>query len=96
MKPKMFLGYVEQPGIVDIQYMSQNIQRKNANGIIVYRTPPAENVMEMAQELGVPLLQADKKLADKVRELEASYKAEGYNVKLRDLTEVRNLMRDVC
>ncbi len=95
MKPKMFLGYVEQPGIVDVQYMSQNIQRKNARGVIVYKISPADNVIKMAKQLGVPLLQADKKLSEKVKELGASYKAEGYNVKIRDLTEVRNLMRDV-
>ncbi len=95
MKPKMFVGYVEQPGIVDIQYMAQNMGRKNASGIIVYRKPPADNVMDMAKQQGVPLLQAEN-LTAKIKELETHYKAEGYNVKIRDLTEVRNLMRDVC
>jgi hypothetical protein len=95
MKPKMFVGYVEQPGIVDVQYMAQNMGRKNASGIIVYRKPPADNVMDMAKQRGVPLLQAEN-LTAKIKELEAHYKKEGYSVKIRDLTEVRNLMRDVC
>ena len=95
MKPKMFVGYVEQPGIVDIQYMAQNMGRKNSSGIIIYQKSPTDNVLEMAKEKGVPLLHADN-LTSKVKELEAHYKAEGYNVKIRDLTEVRNLMRDVC
>ncbi len=95
MKPKMFIGFSEQPGIVDIQYMAQNISRKNSSGIIVYRVPPAENVTEMAKQKGVPLLQAED-LKAKVKELETLYKGEGFNVKIRDLSEVRNLMRDVC
>ncbi len=91
----MFVGYVVQPGIVDIQYMAQNLNRKNASGIIVYRTPPTDNVMDMAKEQGVPLLQAVE-LKAKVKELESLYKTEGYNVIIKDLTEVRNLMKDVC
>ncbi len=95
MKPKMFVGYVKQPGIVDIQYMAQNMARKNASGIILYQQPPADNVIAMAKERGVPLLKA-KDLKAKLKELESRYKSEGYNVKIRDLTEVRNLMKDVC
>ncbi len=95
MKPKMFIGYTEQPGIVDIQYMAQNISRKNSSGLIVYQIPPADNVTEMAKQKGVPLMQAEDPRA-KVKELESRYKEEGFNVKIRDLSEVRNLMRDVC
>ena len=95
MKPKMIIGYIEQPGIVDVQYMAQNISRKNASGILVYQKQPADNVTEMAKEKGVPLLQAED-LKVKVKELESRYKKEGFNVKIRDLSEVRNLMRDVC
>ncbi len=95
MKPKMFIGVIEQPGIVDIQYMAQNLSRKNVNGIIVYQKPPADNVTDMAKQKGVPLLQAED-LKTKVKELESHYKAEGFNVKIKDLSEVRNLMRDVC
>ena len=95
MKPKMFIGIIDQPGIVDIQYMAQNLARKNVNGIIVFLRLPADNVTDMAKEKGVPLLQAED-LKLKVKELESHYKAEGFNVKIKDLTEVRNLMRDVC
>jgi len=95
MKQKMFIGYVEQPGIVDIQYMAQNISRKGASGIIVFHTPPVDNVMNMAKQRGVPLLQAGN-LTEKVKELESQYKAEGFIVKVKDLTEVRDIMRDVC
>ncbi len=95
MKPKMFIGFTEQPGIVDIQYMAQNLSRKGSSGIVVYEKTPAENVTSMAKEKGVPLLQADDVKA-KVKELESLYKSDGFNVKIRDLSEVRNLMRDVC
>ena len=95
MKPKMFVGYVEQPGIVDVQYMAQNIVRKSARGVIVYQKPPADNVVDMAKQRGVPLFQAEN-LTKKVKELESRYKAEGFSVNVKDLTEVRNIMRDVC
>ena len=95
MKQRMFIGYVDQPGVVDIQYMAQNISRKGANGIIVFHTPPVDNVIDMAKQQGVPLLQADN-LTEKVKELESRYKAEGFSVSVKDLTEVRDIMRDVC
>ena len=95
MKPKMFIGFIEQPGIVDIQYMEQNISRRNSSGILVHHKPPVDNVMEMAKQKGVPLLQTED-LKAKVKELESHYKADGFNVKIRDLSEVRNLMKDVC
>lgn len=95
MKQRIFIGYVEQPGIVDVQYMAQNILRRGASGIIVFHTPPVDNVMDMAKQRGVPLLQAEN-LMEKVKEIESSYKAKEFNVKIRDLTEVRDIMRDVC
>ncbi len=95
MRRKIFVGFIEQPGIVDVQYMAQNGSRKNADSIIVFSVPPADNVAAMANQQGVQLIQAED-IAGKARELESHYKAEGFTVKLRNLMDIRDMMRDVC
>ena len=95
MRRKIFVGFIEQPGIVDVRDMAQNSSRKNADSIIVFNVPPADNVAAMANQQGVQLIQAED-IAGKVKELEAHYKAEGFTVKLRNLLDVRDMMRDFC
>ena len=95
MRRKIFVGFIDQPGIVDVQYMAQNSSRKNADSIVVFNVPPADNVADMANQQGVQLIQAQD-IAGKAKELEAHYKAEGFTVKLRNLMDIRDMMRDVC
>jgi hypothetical protein len=95
VRRKIFVGFIEQPGIVDIQYMAQNSSRKNADSIIVFNLPPAGNVTDMANQQGVQLIQAED-IAGKAKELETHYKAAGFTVKLRNLLDIRDMMRDVC
>ena len=49
----------------------------------------------MANRQGVQLIQAED-IVGKARELESHYKAEGFTVKLRNLMDIRDMMRDVC
>jgi hypothetical protein len=95
MKQRIFVGFIGQPGIVDVQYMAQNSLRKKAGGIIVFNDPPADNVASLANQKGIQLIQAED-IAGKAKELETHYKAEGFNVTLRNLLDIRDMMRDVC
>lgn len=89
----VIIGYITQPGIVDVRYVAQNIKRKDARGLIVFRNPPTYNVNIRALHGNVELIQAEN-IRDRVRKLNRRFKAEGYNVVIKDLSEVRDGMRD--
>jgi len=90
----VFIGYIEKPGIVDVQNLYQNASRKNAESIIVYKEAPTDNVMTMAKDKGHQMIQAEdfKKEAEK---LEKKYQSDGYSVYLKNLMDIRDSMRDV-
>ena len=89
----VMIGYIKQPGILDVQYMAQNIRRNRVRGIIVFRTPPTYNVNIRAIHGEVELVQAEK-LSDEVKRLSARFKARGYDVVVKNLMDVRDGMRD--
>ena len=89
----VIIGYIKQPGILDIQYMAQNIRRNKVRGIIVFQTPPTYNVNIRAIHGEVELVQA-KKISDKVKGLSTRFKAQGYDVIVKNLMDVRDGMRD--
>ena len=89
----VLIGYIRRPGILDVQYMAQNIRRKNARGIIVFQDPPTYNVGIRALHGNVELVQAGN-IRAKARELEDSFRREGYDVVIRNLMDVRDGMRD--
>ena len=89
----VIIGYIRQPGIVDVQYMAQNIRRNEARGIIVFRDPPTYNVRIRALHGEVELIEA-RNFKKKAQELEARFKEEGYNVVRKNLMDVRDGMRD--
>ena len=90
----IFIGYIEKPGIVDVQKLYQNASRKNAESIIVYREAPTDKVQALAEDKGHQMIQTEtfKKEAEK---LEKKYQAEGYSVYLKNLMDIRDSMRDV-
>ena len=90
----IFIGYIEQPGIVDVQNLYQHAKRKNAESIIVYKNEPTEKVVEMAKQKGHQMVPADD-FKGEAKKLEEKYKADHYTVFLKDLTEIRDSMRDV-
>jgi hypothetical protein len=89
----VIIGYIPQPGIVDVQYMAKSIKRNNGRGIIVFRNPPTYNVKIRALHGEVELVQAEN-IKARARELETEFKSRGYGVVVKDLTDVRNGMRD--
>jgi len=89
----VIIGYITQPGIVDVQYVAQNIKRKGARGLIVFRNPPTYNVNIRALHGDVELIQAEN-IRGRVRKLNRQFKAEGYSVVIKDLMDVRDGMRD--
>ena len=90
----IFIGYIEQPGIVDVQNLYQHAKRKGAESIIVYKATPTDNVLAMAQDKGHQMIQADDYKSE-AKKLEKKYQSEGYTVFLKDLTQIRDSMRDV-
>ena len=90
----IFIGYIEQPGIVDVQNLYQHASRKNAESIIVYKTTPTDNVLAMARDKGHQMIQADD-FKGEAQNLEGKYQSDGYTVFLKDLTQIRDSMRDV-
>jgi len=89
----VIIGHIQQPGIVDVQYMARSIKRNQARGVIVFRHPPTYNVKIRAIHGEVELVQAEN-LKGKVKELERRFKSEGYSVVIKNLTDVRDGMRD--
>ena len=89
----VIIGYIAQPGILDVQYMAQIIRRNAARGIIIFRKPPTYNVKIRALHGDVELIEA-KNLKKKAKELENRFKEEGYGVVLKNLMDVRDGMRD--
>ena len=89
----VIIGYIPQPGIVDVQYMARSIKRNDARGIVVFRNPPAYNVKIRALHGVVELIQAEN-IKAKAKELEADFKSRGYGVIVKNLTDVRDGMRD--
>jgi len=90
----IFIGYIEQPGIVDVQNLYQHASRKNAESIIVYQATPTDNVLAMAKDKGHQMIQTEDYKGE-AQKLEKKYQSEEYTVYLRDLTEIRDSMRDV-
>ena len=90
----IFIGYIEQPGVVDVQNLYQHAKRKEAESIIVYKETPTDNVLAMAKDKGHQMVQADDYKAE-AQKLEKKYQSEGYTVFLKDLTQIRDSMRDV-
>ncbi len=89
----VMIGYIKQPGILDVQYMAQNIRRNGVRGIIVFQTPPTYNVNIRAIHGEVELVQA-KNVSDEVKKLGTRFKARGYDVVVKNLMDVRDGMRD--
>ena len=89
----VIIGYIKQPGILDVQYMAQNIRRNKVRGIIVFQTPPTYNVNIRAIHGDVELVPAGK-VSDEVKKLSAQFKAKGYDVVVKNLMDVRDGMRD--
>ena len=94
MGPRLvIIGYIRQPGILDVQYMAQNIRRNKARGIIVFHTPPTYNVNVRAIHGDVELTQAEN-IAEEVKKLSARFKTKGFDVVVKNLMDVRDGMRD--
>ncbi len=89
----VFIGYIPQPGIVDVQYMAQNIRRTKGRGIIVFQTPPTYNVQIRALHGDVELIRTPN-IKKKIKELEGSFREAGHTVILKNLMDVRDGMRD--
>ena len=79
---------------MDVQNLYQHASRKNAESIIVYRKTPTENVVKMANDKGHKMVQTED-YKEEAKKLEQKYSSDGYTVFLRDLTEIRDSMRDV-
>ena len=94
MGPRLvIIGYIRQPGILDVQYMAQNIQRNKARGIIVFQNPPTYNVNVRAIQGDVELTQAEN-IAEEVKKLSTRFKTKGFDVVVKNLMDVRDGMRD--
>jgi len=89
----VIIGYIRQPGILDVQYMAQNVRRNDARGIIVFRDSPTYNVKIRALHGDVELIEAGN-FKKKARELEEHFKKRGCSVVLKNLMDVRDGMRD--
>ncbi len=86
------IGYIRQPGLVDVQYMARNVAQ-GARGIIVSNIEAVYTVKIRALHGDVELIET-KNIKKKVKELEAILKARGYRVVIKDLWDVRDGMRD--
>ncbi len=94
MAEKALVGFGERLGVVDVRYLANKSREMKASLVeAFYRVAPTEAIVKMAEEGGIELLQSDDPSQD--AEARASeLKGQGYSVFVRDLAEVRDMMRD--
>ncbi len=94
MAEKALIGFGERLGVVDVRYLSNKSKEMKASVVeAFYKVVPTEAIVKMASEGGIALLQADD--PSQSAEARASeLKGQGYSVFIRDLAEVRDMMRD--
>ncbi len=94
MAEKALIGFGERLGVVDIRYLTNKSKEMKATVVeAFYKVAPTEAIEKMAQEGGIKLIESDnpsKSAEDRASQL----KKEGYSTFVRDLAEVRDMMRD--
>ena len=94
MSKKAIVGYGDKIGVVDVQYLEEKKNSMRAEACMVFHKEPVkEAIAEMAKDAGLELVQCDnpsEMAMGKVSEL----KKEGFSVFVRDLSELRDIMRD--
>ncbi len=94
MADKALIGFGERLGVVDIRYLTNKSKEMKAPVVeAFYKVAPTEAIEKMAQDGGIKLIESDdpsKSAEDRASQL----KKEGYSTFVRDLAEVRDMMRD--
>ncbi len=94
MADKALIGFGERLGVVDIRYLTNKSKEMKATVVeAFYKVAPTEAIEKMAQEGGIKIIESDnpsKSAEDRASQL----KKEGYSTFVRDLAEVRDMMRD--
>ncbi len=94
MSEKALVGFGERLGVVDVRYLTNKSKEMKAKVVeAFYKIAPTEAIQKMAEEGGIALVEADNP-SESAEERASQLKREGYSVFVRDLAEVRDLMRD--
>ncbi len=94
MPKKALIGFGERLGVVDVRYLTNKSREMKATVVeAFYRIAPTEAILKMASEGGITLREADNP-SSSAKERASQLKGEGYSVFVRDLAEVRDIMRD--
>jgi hypothetical protein len=94
MAKKAILGYGDKIGVVDVRYLGEKSNSMKAKTCIAFHKEPVRGaIAKMAKDAGVELVQCDDP-SDKAREKASELKEKGTDVLVRDLSELRDIMRD--
>ncbi len=94
MPEKALLGFGERLGVVDVRYLVNKSKEMKAGLVAAfYKVAPTEAILKMAKEGNVELIQSDEP-AKAAETKSGELKKKGYSVFVRDLAEVRDMMRD--
>lgn len=94
MSKKAIVGYGDKMGVVDVRYLGEKFNSMKAETCIAFHKEPVRGaIAEMAKDAGVELVQCDNP-SEMAREKTSELKKKGVDVFVRDLSELRDMMRD--
>ena len=94
MGKRAIVGYGDKIGVVDVRYLGEKSSGMNAAVCIAFHKEPVrEAIADMAENAGVELVQCGDP-QETARAKAYEFKEKGMEVLLRDLSELRDMMRD--
>jgi predicted peroxiredoxin len=94
MGGKALVGYGDKIGVVDVRYLGEKARSMRAEVCMAFHKEPVkEAIADMAKDAGVELMQCDDP-SEKAHARASELREKGDDVLLRDLSELRDIMRD--
>ena len=95
-KQKILVSFTEKVGIVDVSYMSEAAQRLDAKrSIIFYQKKPHDNVIRLAKEENVELIESPN-LKQEIKTINERFGKDKYDIIIKNLEDMRASMMDPC
>jgi len=95
-KQKIVVSFTEKVGIVDVSYMSEAAQRLDVQrSLIFYQKKPHDNVIRLAKEEKVELIEAPNPKQE-IKTINERFGKDEYDIITKNLEDMRASMMDPC
>lgn len=93
-KQRVVVSFAEKVGIMDVSYMSETAQRLEArHPLIFYKEKPHDNVIRLAKEEDVELIESSDP-SKEISKITERFSKDGYDVIVKSLEDMRASMMD--